>query len=291
MAKNRKFWILIAVAMAIVALFLLASSLSSVEILPGEPFPWGLLARGSSELPLTPELGDMSAFITIIRVAMLILIPLTGIYMIFTKEGRKRGVRLLLQLMLLTFLMSFVLERQNNMGEAPEIAMENGSFAQDDMEFEPPPEFVPGDMQDLTTALTLGLATVLTIVIVAALYILWRRRQLAQDDTLTDLAREAQDALDDIQAGGSLRNAVIRCYAEMSRVIGEKRNIQRGITMTSHEFEEYLVKTGLPKAPVQELTHLFEEARYGDRDPGPGEEQRAVACLTSVIKAVAELSQ
>jgi len=220
----------------------------------------------------------------------MILLLLTVIYMIFTKEGRRRALRIVLQLLLFMFLMSFVLERQSSLVEMPEGAM-TGLSPLEEVQFEPPPEFIPGDMRDLTTALSIGVALVLTIIILTTLYILWRRRRLAEDDTLLDLAREAQDALDEIQTGGSLRNAVIRCYVEMSRVIGEKRNIQRGITMTSHEFEEQLVKAGLPQRPVQDLTHLFEEARYGDRDPGPTEEQRAVACLSSIVTAVAELSQ
>lgn len=247
--------------------------------------------RESVEAPIYPPLGDGELLMTIFRIAMLILLPLLVFYMIFTKEGRKRAVRTLLQLLLFLYLLSFLTERLNeNIAEMSESEM-GGSAPVEEMVFEAPPEFVPGDMQDLTTALSLGLAVVLTVVIVTTLYILWRRRRLAQDDTLADLAREAQDALDDIQAGGNLRNAVIRCYAEMSRVISEKRNIQRGATMTSHEFVEQLVKAGLPQPPVHELTHLFEEARYGDRDPGPAEEQRAVACLSTIVTAVTELAR
>lgn len=290
MVKNRKFWILIAAAVAIAALFLLSSSLSTVELLPGKPFPWGLFMPGSTEVSNTLPFGEMIPLVTIIRIAILILLPLTIMYMIFTKEGRRRAVRLLIQLLLFMLLMSIVIERQASMPTVPELDMTDSSPLEE-MPFEPPPEFVPGDMQDLTTMLSLGLAVVLTIVIVTALYIFWRRRHLEQDDTLFELARGAQEAIDDIQAGGNLRNTVIRCYAEMSRILSEKRSIERGSTMTSHEFVEQLVKAGLPKAPVYELTHLFEDARYGNHDPGPAEEQRAVACLSSIVTAVAELSR
>lgn len=290
MVKNRKFWILIAAAVAIVALFLLSSSLSTVEFLPGKPFPWGLFMTGSRETLPPPSFGEMMSLVTILRVAILILLPITVIYLIFTKEGRRRAVRIVIQVLLFMLLMSIIIERQASMPVTPEQGMTNLSPLEE-MQFEPPPEFIPGDMRDLTTILSLGLAVVLTIVIVTALYIFWRRRRLEQDNTLLELARGAQEALDDIQAGGSLRNAVIRCYAEMSRVISEKRNIERGSTVTSHEFEEHLVKAGLPKTPVYELTHLFEEARYGNRDPGPAEEQRAVACLSAIVTAVVELSR
>ena len=290
MAKNRKFWILVAAAIAIVALFLLSSSLSTVEFLPGKPFPWGLFMANPSEPLAYPPMGDGTLLITIVRIAILILLPITILYMIFTKEGRRRAVRILLQLLLFMLLMSFVIERQTDLTGTSQEVM-TGMSPLEEAQFEPPPEFEPGDMRDLTTALSIGVAVVLTVIILTTLYLLWRRRRLEQDDTLTELAREAQEALDEIQTGGSLRNAVIRCYVEMSRVISEKRNIERGITVTSHEFEENLVKAGLPKMPVQELTRLFEEARYGDHDPGPGEEQRAVACLSSIVTAVAELSR
>ncbi len=289
MVKHRKLWTLIAAASAIVALFLLSSSLSTVEFLPGKPFPWGLFITNRSEIPVYPELGDMGNIVTILRVAILILLPLTVLYMIFTKEGRRRAVRTLLQVLLFMLLMSIVIERQASIPEVSEGTM-NDMSPLEEMPFEPPPEFIPGDVRDLTTALSLGLAVVLTIIIVTALYF-WRRSRLEQDGTLLELAREAQEALDEIQAGGSLRNAVIRCYVEMSRVISERRNIERGITVTSHEFEEHLVKAGLPRTPVYELTHLFEDARYGNHDPGPAEEQRAVACLSSIVTAIAELSR
>ncbi len=40
--------------------------------------------------------------------------------------------------------------------------------------------------------------------------------------------------------------------------------------MTPHEFEQQLQRAGLPAEPVHDLTHLFEEARYGGAGDGPG---------------------
>ncbi len=288
MAKRKKLWILVAAGVAIVALLALSSSLTNLALLPGQPFPWGLFNRQAETAPLGGGL-DGTFLITMIRVMMLILLPITLIYIIFTKEGRKRALRALVQLIFFMLLMSFVLERQAALVQTPEESATQLSPVEE-MPFEAPPEFVPGDMQDLTNTLSLALAIVLTMIILGALYILWRRSRLPKDDALVQFAREAQDALDAIQAGGSVKNAVIRCYAEMSRVIAEKRNIQRGQAMTSHEFEEHLVKAGFPKGPIQQLTHLFEDARYGDRDPGPAEEQRAVACLSAIVAAATEMT-
>lgn len=289
MAKRKKLWILLAAGIAIVALLLLSSSLTGLELLPGKPFPWGLLSGRPDAAPAA-NLGESPWLITILRIGMVILLVITLIYSIFTKEGRKRAVRTILLLLFFMLLMSFVLEQQSAIREVPGETM-TGLSPLEEMPFEPPPEFVPGDMRDLTNTLSLIVAILLTVIILSTLYLLWRRNRQPKDDALADLAREAQDALDDIQAGGSLRNAVIRCYYEMSRVISEKRNIQRGATMTSHEFEEHLVKTGLPPTPIQQLTRLFEDARYGDRDPGPAEEQRAVACLSAIVAAATEAAR
>ncbi len=289
MAKRKKLWILVAAGVAIVALLLLSSSLTTLKLLPGKPFPWGLLAMRSED-GMASGMGEAPLLLTILKIVMLAAGVITLLYVIFTKEGRKRALRAILQLLFFMLLMSFVFEQQAGRLEIPEGAM-TGLSPLEEMPFEAPPEFVPGDMRDLTNTLSLIVAVVLTVVILTTLYILWRRSRLPKDDAMAELAREAQDALDAIQAGGNLRNAVIRCYYEMSRVIAEKRNIQRGATMTSHEFEEHLVKSGFPKAPIQQLTHLFEDARYGDRDPGPAEEQRAVACLSAIVAAATEASQ
>ena len=95
----------------------------------------------------------MIPLVTIIRTAILILFPLTIIYLIFTKEGRRRAVRILIQFLLFMLLMSIIIERQASMPTAPELDMTSSSPLEE-MQFEPPPEFVPGDMQDLTTILS-----------------------------------------------------------------------------------------------------------------------------------------
>ncbi len=289
MGMRKKFWILLVMGVALAALVLLAATLSEVELLPGKPFPWGLLS-GRPEITPLPPLGGGSALIAILRVVMVMLFFISLIYAIFTKEGRRRFVRLIIQIALFMLLMSYMLERQAAFVETP--AETTTAFSPlEEVALEPPPEFIPGDMRDLTNTLSVVMAVVLTGIILVTLYALWRRNRVTKDDALEKLAREAQDALDTIQAGGNLKNAVIRCYVEMSRVISEKRNIQRGVTMTTREFEEHLFRAGLPQAPIQQLTRLFEDARYGDRDPGPAEEQRAVACLSAIVSAAAEVSR
>jgi hypothetical protein len=86
--------------------------------------------------------------------------------------------------------------------------------------------------------------------------------------------------------GGNLKNTIMRCYYEMSQVINEQRGIRRDRSMTPREFEIYLESNGLPGEPVRQLTHLFEDVRYGDLAVGEKEEQQAQSSLTAIIEAV-----
>jgi hypothetical protein len=106
------------------------------------------------------------------------------------------------------------------------------------------------------------------------------------ENAMERIALEAQTALDDLRAGGNLKNTILRCYYEMSKVINEQRGIQRDRTMTPREFEVYLESKGIPEEPVRQLTHLFEDVRYGDLAVGEKEEQQARSSLTAIIDAV-----
>ena len=82
-----------------------------------------------------------------------------------------------------------------------------------------------------------------------------------------------------------VEDVVIRCYRQMSRVAQEGRKIQRTESMTPHEFKDTLTKAGLPAAPVQALTQIFEDVRYGGLTPGPTERQAAIDSLTAIAAA------
>ena len=130
---------------------------------------------------------------------------------------------------------------------------------------------------------SLGVALLLTVLVVGIAWSVWRRNRRSQHP-LERLAQEAQSALDALWAGGDLRNVVIRCYLEMSRVVSEQRGIQRGPAMTPREFEHYLEEKGLPGEPVRQLTRLFEEVRYGTTLPDENAKHQAVASLTAIAE-------
>lgn len=99
-----------------------------------------------------------------------------------------------------------------------------------------------------------------------------------------DVALEAQRAREALLAGEDPRTVILACYARMSRALAEERGIERPESMTAREFGALLGTLGIPHAPVQELTRLFEAVRYGGLEPGAGEEARAVACLGAIVQ-------
>jgi hypothetical protein len=115
---------------------------------------------------------------------------------------------------------------------------------------------------------------------------LWPTPAPPDETALHELAREAQTALDDLEAGVDLHDVIIRCYVEMGRVLAESRAIERPQGMTPHEFEEQLLALGLPSAPVSQLTRLFEATRYGRQTADPTQQQAAVAALQAIAEAI-----
>jgi hypothetical protein len=98
------------------------------------------------------------------------------------------------------------------------------------------------------------------------------------------LAQEAESALDAIKVGESLRSVIIRCYLQMNRVLQEEQNIERGENMTVREFESWLEWKGFPRAPLQQLSRLFESVRYGHANISKEDEKMAVESLNEIIQ-------
>jgi hypothetical protein len=121
----------------------------------------------------------------------------------------------------------------------------------------------------------LGLAAVL---IGLGLWLVFRK------SASPDLVRqEAERALEALQTGLDLRNVILRCYSQMTQVLQQEQGLEMETAMTAREFQRLLEKRGVPPAPVQQLTRLFEAARYGHRPPGPSDEREAVDCLTAIV--------
>lgn len=98
------------------------------------------------------------------------------------------------------------------------------------------------------------------------------------------LAIEAEAAVQAIAGGQSLRDVIIRYYLKMEDVIARERGIERGEWVTPREFETHLLDKGIPRAPVLQLTSLFEKARYGNQNLNDKDEQEAMNCFFAIQK-------
>ncbi len=117
--------------------------------------------------------------------------------------------------------------------------------------------------------------------LIAGIWYFWRR-SLPVANPMTALA---QAAIESIQAGGDVQSVVLRCYLEMSQVLGQQRGIERAPAMTPREFARHLAASGVRDEHIQQLTRLFEGARYGAQPPSAGDERAAVECLTAIVQA------
>ncbi len=217
-----------------------------------------------------------------------ILFPVALLYMLLTKEGRKRLLKELLRvfpfvvlvLLLGQYLKGLIgkLASTGETGGNARVLPEGGLYPG------PQETFLPSSPSWATWIASFALAVLIVAGICLVAWLIWKRRK--KQAPMVRIAEEAQTALDAIESGGDLRNIVIRCYYDMVQVLTEFRGIRRGADMTPHEFQQRLEEKGFPREPVRALTALFEEVRYGQATPGKYEEQRAVSSLTSIVNYV-----
>ena len=89
-------------------------------------------------------------------------------------------------------------------------------------------------------------------------------------------------AVDSLEAGGDPRTVVYRSYMSMCDLL-ERRGLADISYLTPGEFASIAVREfHLPREQVEELTQLFEEARYSDHLVGEGMKERSIRCLRSI---------
>ena len=125
--------------------------------------------------------------------------------------------------------------------------------------------------------------------LVASLMVIWIIRWQGRRKRNRDaLSMEAERALQALKSGKSFKNVILGCYQEMSQILQREQGLQLEVTMTAHEFERLLVGRGIPQIPIDQLTRLFEAARYGYRPPTSDDEEEAFDCLSAIILHIRE---
>jgi uncharacterized membrane protein len=279
MLHKRRTLIFLVSGMAL--LFIVATSLPNLRLLAGEPFvlPPLLMMRPT----LLGGMADVTILFFRLVIALLVFgLPVAVIWCLLDRRRLKQLVVYLASLGLIYWLLtSFVpqeraLQLDNLLRPvAPPAAASPG-------EGQAPSQCTAGPSE--TTVWIVTFVVVMLILALAGALIWWisKRRSTSPRQAL---ANEAQDALAALQAGGPLEATIERCYREMCMVLQRDRNVLRNASMTPSEFVQTLRRTGLPIAPFQQLTHLFEDLRYGAGKPGLREEQQAIESLSAIVAA------
>jgi hypothetical protein len=101
--------------------------------------------------------------------------------------------------------------------------------------------------------------------------------------TVDLLGLEAEKAWQALQTGLDLKDVIVKCYRQMSLALEKEQGIERKDFMTTREFENLLEAAGVPHDPIHQLTQLFEAVRYGNWQPNPVDEQKAIHCLEAIM--------
>jgi Domain of unknown function (DUF4129)/Domain of unknown function (DUF4381) len=272
---------------AILLLLLLAMGINGLQLLPGQPFNLGQPAPANIATELLGG-NDNILGVPLIRAVLLvsaILFPIAIVSMLLTAKGRRQlfaALMATISLALIFLTLRRLVRPDGNQSFAP--AAQAADAAPPAASQMPIDVFNPTSSEWLVIGVSLVIALLLCVAIIAIVRLAWRRRH-PSDTALLEVAEQAQQALDALQAGGEIRDVILRCYAEMSRVLQKERGIQRRAAMTAREFEQALHERGIPDEPVQRLTRLFEQVRYGHEHPGADGEQAAAASLNAIVAA------
>jgi hypothetical protein len=284
--KRKRLWVFLACAIAIGAMILLSAGISELELQPGQPLPRFRDGDGATgPLPRILDSALTRHIVGWIYALAFLLIPFSIVYLIISPKARRRAIKTLflvfcLAALLLLYPRRPAPEEQAQSQPPPDLSM-GGVVA-------PAVEFMANPPQWAVLGTAIGLALLLAAGLVGIFWIMWQRGR-RPESPLAQLAEQAEGAIGALQAGADLRDTVMRCYFEMSRVLREQRGIRRDVAMTPREFEQYLAEEGLPEKQVGRLTRLFEMVRYGAKVVGKQEELEAIDCLTAILEACRSL--
>lgn len=268
---------------ALLFIFLLATAVGNLQLLPGEPFT----LPGVTRLQVfSADSAATELLVLLFRILLalsIIALPIYIIVSILTKEGRRRLLMNVIFIGILWFLLNGLrnlnpqAQDQDQQGNMRRGMPNLGEIAPG----KPLPEFTADPSDTTVLAVTIAISLLVAGLVAAAIWYYVTHRE--KPSAMQSLADEAQQAINTIQAGGPLEETITRCYREMCRVLQKERHIERGTAMTPSEFEQVLAAKGFPPQAVHDLTRLFEDIRYGSKQAGAREEQIAIDSLSAIV--------
>ncbi len=285
---DHKIWVMVAAGLAVLMLIFLAAGLGNLHFQPGRPISLGEsetihlsfegIAEEISNIPIWDQVVFWGLVFLVVIIVSLLLSP----------ELRKRIILFFLRFVLFAVALFYILKNFSS------------SFIELDSEEATAVEGIPqAGVESATTVFTpphvspiflymISLGVVLILAVIAYFVSRWwlqRQRLRKASQPLERLAEVTRSSLADISSGMGWENAIVKCYLRMSNVVATQRGLIRRMDLTPSEFAMRLEKAGLPGEAVQQLTNLFEAARYGARQASRKETIEAVACLTTILHA------
>ena len=267
---------LIAIGLAMIFIIFIAASLPQLELQPGLPLP-RLVNDQVVAIPLDKQPVVAISVYEFFKVFFILVLVVSSIYLFYklTTSVSWKEFRSTIQLVLVVsllisgglFVMILLLTKPESSIEA-EIIIPTAT---------PTSPLGPVPLP-LLWLVGIGLA------VISVITSIWLFGSPTNRDKTIDLVGlEAERAWQALQTGVDLKDVIIKCYRQMSLRLADEQGIERKDFMTTREFETLLEATGIPHDPIHQLTQLFEAVRYGNWQPNPFDEQKAIHCLEEII--------
>lgn len=169
-------------------------------------------------------------------------------------------------------------------------AMNNSSLMPGEQDHGPTGEEPPSTTDDGSSNADTGLLASIIVLSVAVLMLLLLR-SLAKSGGSSDIRAEVEvkraqelsvisDSIEEIRGGADVREVILDTYRRMLRLQG---HLGTSKSLTAHELARLLVdRRGWPSRPTEDLTLLFEEAKYSRHPLGEQHRQSALDSLRSI---------
>jgi hypothetical protein len=272
-------WILIVGAVAIFALVMLSAGLTDVRF--GQPGEFSFEPRKPT--PLVPLTTPSQPNVWLVRLIVIVtLLATVGLVIaLFDKRARRLFLKFLLYAALF-LIISYILpsHQQQPAPTATAVpAAASGELLQG-------PPATPYTDPEISPLVAYFAALLLVLIGMGAAWYLWNRRTAsAKSSVLQGIRRIAEYTRDELSSGLDWRDAVIRCYVQMTEAVASEKGLVRRPSMTAEEFAGRLTQAGLPMGSVHRLTQLFESARYGGKRSSQTDVDEARACLNEIVAA------
>lgn len=288
---DNKFWIILLSVLAVGALLGLATGMSSMSFREAQDF--------GSDQPSSSRASPADLIRTVLAVPVqtqlvfwfLVVGMFALIAVLLSPEARKRLLRSLFRAFFTYWALYLLFTRYPQILTRLSMSFtpSGNSVPAEVSNSVPPPAFTPPPSASWMTYLASLAIMVLAVFFVWKAYGMWKVLQASSsEEPVRKLARIARVSLQDLSSGRDSTDVILNCYFRMSDVVAERRNLNRGASMTPHEFATRLEQAGLPGEAVKQLTRLFETVRYGGGRTSPVMVREAVACLTAILQDCGE---